>query len=326
MVSERKISSRLMRIGLNSRNPQPLVTTARARSGAGCPGPALRSRPRSRLRAVAPLGLERRSLMPGMRCSVLVASAPAASICTYIVSEPRSRDVRLSGVSMATTRPLLMMTTRWHVCRNFRSDVGAQDDGVIARQRLDELADLDDLLRVEPGGRLVEDEDVRVVDQRLREADALLVALGELRAEAVGLCRMTLRAIHDGADPRLRCSRERHAFDLGHERQVFRDCHVRIKRRRLRQVARAALRTRSAARRRRSRRRSPCLRWPAYTTGQDPHRRGLAGAVRTEEAQDLAALDAESLTSLTAVTGPYRFVRCWTSITSRPLFLSSFPE
>ena len=42
--------------------------------------------------------------------------APLASTWTYIVSEPRSRAVRLCGVSSATTRPLLMMTTRSQVC------------------------------------------------------------------------------------------------------------------------------------------------------------------------------------------------------------------
>jgi hypothetical protein len=38
-----------------------------------------------------------------------------------------------------------------------------------------------------------------------------------------------------------------------------------------------------------------------HVAGQDPHRRRLAGAVRSEEAEDLAALDARKLTSFTAV-------------------------
>ena len=53
---------------------------------------------------------------PGMVPSAEGMSAPSASTCTYIVSAPRSLAVRLSGVSTATTRPLLMMTTRWQVC------------------------------------------------------------------------------------------------------------------------------------------------------------------------------------------------------------------
>ena len=92
-------------------------------------------------------------------------------------------------MSTATTRPLLMMTTRWQVCDDLGQDVRAQDDRVIAGELLDQLARLDDLLRVEAGGRLVEDQHVGVVDQRLREADALPVALRQLAAQAVAPCR-----------------------------------------------------------------------------------------------------------------------------------------
>ena len=60
---------------------------------------------------------------------------------------------------------------------------------MIAGQVLDQLTGLDDLLGVEAGGRLVEDEDVGIVDQRLRQADALLVALREPRAQFDRPCR-----------------------------------------------------------------------------------------------------------------------------------------
>jgi len=52
---------------------------------------------------------------PDTRWSTVAASVPCASTCRYSVSEPRRRDVRLSGVSTATTFPRLMMTTRWQV-------------------------------------------------------------------------------------------------------------------------------------------------------------------------------------------------------------------
>ena len=48
-----------------------------------------------------------------------------------------------------------------------------------------ELTRLDDLLRIESGGRLVEDEHLGIVQNRLREPDALPVALRELSAVAV---------------------------------------------------------------------------------------------------------------------------------------------
>ena len=93
----------------------------------------------------------------------------------------------------------------------------------------------------------------------------------------------------------IRClrSRRRHALDLRDEGEVLRDGHVGIEGRRLRQVA------------------GPPLGLDRlvedveagddglafggrHVAGQNPHRRGLAGAVRAEEAEDLPALDAEA--------------------------------
>jgi hypothetical protein len=79
-------------------------------------------------------------------------------------------------------------------------DVRAEDDGVIAGERLDEAASLVDLLGVEPRRRFVEDQHFGVVDERLREADALAIALRELSARAVGHVGHP-RAGHDLIDP-----------------------------------------------------------------------------------------------------------------------------
>ena len=49
-------------------------------------------------------------------------------------------------------------------------DVGREQQGVLASELADQLADGDDLLRVEPDGRLVEDQDLRVVEDRRRRA------------------------------------------------------------------------------------------------------------------------------------------------------------
>ena len=51
---------------------------------------------------------------------------------------------------------------------------------MIAGEGLEELADFDDLLGVEAGGGLIEDEDIGVVDDGLGDSDALAVAFGEL--------------------------------------------------------------------------------------------------------------------------------------------------
>jgi hypothetical protein len=68
---------------------------------------------------------------------------------------------------------------------HFAEDVGAEDDGVLAGERFQQLADFDDLLGVEAAGGLVEDQHVGVVDDGLRQADALAEALGELADQLV---------------------------------------------------------------------------------------------------------------------------------------------
>ncbi len=69
---------------------------------------------------------------------------------------------------------------------DLREDVRAQDDRVIALERANQLPRLDDLLGIEAGGRLVEHEHFRFMNQRLGKTDALLVALRELAAVAIG--------------------------------------------------------------------------------------------------------------------------------------------
>ena len=64
-------------------------------------------------------------------------------------------------------------------------DVAGEQDGVLAAQRLDGRAHLDDLHRVEPAGRLVEDQQLRLVHQRLGHADALPVAVRQAGDELV---------------------------------------------------------------------------------------------------------------------------------------------
>jgi hypothetical protein len=155
----------------------------------------------------------------------------------------------------------------------------------------DQLPRLDDLLGVETGRGLVENQHVGVVYERLGEADALPVASRQLRALPVGHVG-DARAIHHALDALAPFAR-RHALDLRHERQVFSNRHVGVQWRRLRQIAGAtfgfdrlvedveaghdglAFGGRHVAR-------------------QDAHGRRLSGAVRPQEAEDLAALDAEA--------------------------------
>ena len=52
----------------------------------------------------------------------------------------------------------------------------AEDDRVIAGEALDQVARFVDLFRVEARGRLVENQYIGIVDDRLRQADALAIA------------------------------------------------------------------------------------------------------------------------------------------------------
>ncbi len=73
-----------------------------------------------------------------------------------------------------------MMMMRSQIVLHFRQNVGGKDNGVVARQTLDQVARLDDLVRVESGGGLVQNQDVGIMDDRLRQSYALPVPFGQL--------------------------------------------------------------------------------------------------------------------------------------------------
>ena len=70
---------------------------------------------------------------------------------------------------------------------------------MVSAEALDEVADLDDLLRVEADGGLVQNENRRVAEQSLRNADTLLVALRQV-ADETSVDVVNLRQTADLAD------------------------------------------------------------------------------------------------------------------------------
>ena len=58
---------------------------------------------------------------------------------------------------------------------DFRQNMRRENDGVAPGKTLDQMADFDDLLGIEAHGGLVEDDDVGIVHQGLRDAYALFV-------------------------------------------------------------------------------------------------------------------------------------------------------
>src|SRR6516164_9154738 len=105
---------------------------------------------------------------------------------------------------------------------------------MLAGEAVDEPPDLVDLARVEADRRLVEHQHRRIVDDCLRESDALTIALGKLAADTMG---------HVGEAANLQHALDRflnfgapQSAELRDKAQVGLDAHVGIERRRLRQI------------------------------------------------------------------------------------------
>ena len=94
-----------------------------------------------------------------------------------------------------------------------------------------------------------------------------------------------------------------------------RDGHVRVERRRFGQVAGAPFRFDRLIEHVEARDDGLAV-GGRHVAGENPHGGRLAGAVRPEKSR-ISPRSTRKLTSSTAVTRPYRFVRCWTSIKDR---------
>ena len=75
--------------------------------------------------------------------------------------------------------------------------MGAEDDGVLLAQLLDEVPDLDDLDGVQAHSGLVQDNDLGVAQQGLGDAHPLLIALGE-GGDALAPHLLNLHLVDDG--------------------------------------------------------------------------------------------------------------------------------
>src|SRR4029077_9696411 len=113
-------------------------------------------------------------------------------------------------------------------------NVRAENDGVIAGEALDEFAGFVDLLGVEAGGRLVENEHVGIVDDGLGETDTLAITLGELAEELVFDVGNSA-ALADVFDSIAQLAAEQ-SLEVADELEIFGGAHFRIERRGLGQV------------------------------------------------------------------------------------------
>ncbi|MCY1437358.1 hypothetical protein D9M71_535160 [compost metagenome] len=146
------------------------------------------------------------------------------------------------------------------------------------------------LVGVEAIGRLVEDQHLRIMQDRLSQADAALEALGQgLDGLLADVLQFQLR--NDTSNP-LAPLDTPEAAHAGDEFEEAAHRHVAIARRAFRQIAnlplglqRLSLHIETEDARRARRRRQE--------TGQHLHGGGLAGAIRAKEAQHLPLLHSE---------------------------------
>ena len=167
-------------------------------------------------------------------------------------------------------------------------DVRGDDDGLLLGHALDHLAHDKLLVGVEAVRRLVHDQHLRIVEDSLREARTLAIALGE-RVD---------RLLRDGGQLRLLDSRLNlllhlragKAANLGDEGEEVRHRHRSVGRRVFGQIPEAALRANGilddivAADLRGARR-------GRDEPGDHAHGGGLARAIRPEESKHFALLD-----------------------------------
>ena len=161
---------------------------------------------------------------------------------------------------------------------------------MVLAQALNERADFDDLVGVEPHRRLVQNQYRRIADEGLCEADPLPIALGQVLDKP----SVHVGDFHQPADLRDMLGAGQGAFlKIVHEVQIFAHRHVQIQRRLLRQVADVGLGLirllqhvvavdfHNALRRR-------------QIAGENVHGSGFSRAVRPQEPEDFALFHCEA--------------------------------
>lgn len=111
---------------------------------------------------------------------------------------------------------------------DFRENMSGNDHRVIERETFDQFADLADLDGIETVGGFVEDEEFRLVDERIGQTDPLAVAFGKGfdhfpadAFESAGIDDVSYLAAGFAAFE---------SFELSSEREVFTDPHVFVER------------------------------------------------------------------------------------------------
>ena len=135
---------------------------------------------------------------------------------------------------------------------HFGQNVGGKQNGVLFAEILDQVAHLPDLVRIEAAGRLIENQKIRFVHERIGQADPLPVTFRERADEFFFHVFQSAKFFHI-ANP-LRDAAMRHAFQRGAVIEILRHAHVVIERDIFRHVTEMRAGLRAIARKYRNRR------------------------------------------------------------------------
>src|SRR5260370_4188040 len=161
---------------------------------------------------------------------------------------------------------------------------------MVAGKCFDQVARLVDLLGVQPGSRLIQNEYLRIVNDSLRQADPLAVAFRQFSEQLV--LHVPDRAALANRIDALAQLDTRKPLKPPHKSEVLCGPHFQIKRRRLRQIAYAPF---DFEWRFEDVKTGNCRRTRTWwqKARQYPHGGRLAGAVWSQKADDLSLLDLE---------------------------------
>ena len=274
-ASRTKRSSSDSRRGETDSTLAPAASAARRKPSTSAPSGRSSRRP----------SLPACSCVPGGNAS----AAPAGGRSTTSVDSRRADSSAPSGPTLR----MLAADDDGHAIADHLDvgeDVGREEDGAALGVQLDDqVAHLLAADGIEPGHRFVEDDQLRIAHQRLRDPDPLQHALGELaQGPAARVVEADARDQAIGAAASLR---RRHVAQRADEIQELFRREVIVEVGALGQVADPALG-------RQARHRQPQHLGAPAGREDEAHQHleggGLAGAVGAQEPEDLAAMDVEA--------------------------------
>ena len=122
-----------------------------------------------------------------METIVSPCSGSSRRLLVTVQTWPLAASVSSDGLPRKRTCPCASTAMSRQVCADVLDDVGGEDHRPVARGEADQqIAEADALFGVEARGGLVDDEDLGIVDQRLRDPHPPFHAAGETLDLPVG--------------------------------------------------------------------------------------------------------------------------------------------